>query len=60
MYTLILFVYIGMMGKYESNSIAVVPNITTAGLCELAGTQASIKFTHGSKTTEFVCVKVVN
>jgi hypothetical protein len=56
MYTMILLVYIGSLGKYEANTTTSV-SFKYRELCEAAGKASVQAFGVGNKEAIYVCVK---
>jgi len=56
-WVLVVAYYVGVMGKYEANSLAVIPHFTSKDNCEVAG-KASKDLASGVKEVKYVCLEV--
>jgi hypothetical protein len=57
-YTLILFLYAGMMSNSDSVALTNVPGFKSQAACEAAGSLAASKLSGGTfKSGKYVCVK---
>lgn len=58
MYTLILFMFIGVLSEKDSMALTNIEGFKTKQQCELSGQQTITLFAKGTKEGKYICVEV--